>query len=173
MNDGRVTEMGFEHRLSETFMLIATVNSDRENLSAIDPAVVDRFGLSIAVNRLTTAEERGLLTNPKVAIEEEDGERSKLALAALRAFSSQTHVSEEVVDYGLNLLAWIRLQCDGVPSTRAAVALIKVARAWALIDGRQYVTPDDVQALLANVVNHRVAYEPHLVQGAIESVRVL
>ncbi|MFM7264345.1 MAG: AAA family ATPase, partial [Cyanobium sp.] len=79
-------------------------------------------------------------------------------LLELQARCSRQHVAPALLDYVLDLLARSRDGSQrGFPlSPRAGLGLLAVARAWALIEGRDHVLPDDVQAVLAPVCEHRM-----------------
>jgi len=79
-------------------------------------------------------------------------------LAEIQAQIPRVRVSDALVDYVLRLVEATRTQAQfawGL-SPRASLALLAAARAWAFLDGRDYVIPEDVQAVLPSVVSHRL-----------------
>ena len=79
-------------------------------------------------------------------------------LAALQAEARQVRASDALVDYVLRLVDATRSQPQfawGL-SPRASLAILAAARAWALLTGRDYVIPEDVQAVLSSVISHRL-----------------
>jgi MoxR-like ATPase len=79
-------------------------------------------------------------------------------LLALQRQADQQHCSEALLDYVLDFLERSRQgEGDGLPlSPRAGLALVAAARAWSLLEGRDHVIPDDVQAVLEPVCEHRL-----------------
>lgn len=102
--------------------------------------------------------ERALLegmAEPPAAI---DSRLGPADLLALQRQAEQQHCSPALLDEVLDLLERSRIpQGDGLPlSPRAGLALLAAARAWSLLEGRDHVRPDDVQAVLEPVCEHRL-----------------
>ena len=121
---------------------------------------LDRFLMRIRLGYPERSMERELLRGEdrrtvlaRLAAAAEPG-----ALLRLRHEVSRVHVSEALLDYVQALVAWSRERAGfgaGL-SPRAAIALLRSARAWALLDGRKSVIPEDVQAVTPAVVGHRL-----------------
>jgi MoxR-like ATPase len=77
---------------------------------------------------------------------------------ALQQQASQVHVSDALLDYVQNLVEATRRHPDIAEglSPRAALAWLKAARAWALLEGRAHALPEDVQAVATSVIAHRL-----------------
>ena len=80
-------------------------------------------------------------------------------LVELQQRTQQIHTSSALLDYVQALVNHTRRSADYVNglSPRAALALLRASRAWALMDGRGHVVPEDLQAILPGVVGHRLA----------------
>jgi MoxR-like ATPase len=96
-------------------------------------------------------------------------------LAALQRQVQEVHVSEPLLAYVQDLIAATRSGrwfLQGL-SPRAGIALVRAAKAQALISGRDYVAPDDVQAILPQTIAHRLVPVGDAGRGAIEQVRAM
>lgn len=80
------------------------------------------------------------------------------SLLALQAQVQRIHLSDPLLDYVQDLIAYTRQSGAFVTglSPRAGLALIRAASAWAMVDGRTHALPDDIQAVLPAVIEHRL-----------------
>ena len=161
MEERQVTTDGQTRELPELFFVIATQNpSSQIGTFPLPESQLDRFLLRIELGYPDHAAERALL--------EGGGRRDQLpTLAAcfapdqlipLQRQAAAVHVSPALLDYVQALVEATRASAQFVHglSPRAALALLAVARAWAFIDGRAMVLPEDVQAVLPGVAGHRL-----------------
>ena len=157
MSAGRVSVDGVSHALPEPFFVIATQNSlDQVGTSPLPEAQLDRFLMRLSLGFPDRASERALLcagfgpsfdsSLPRLAPE---------ALQQLQRRCSTQHCSELLIDYVLDLVEVSRQRHPGL-SPRASQGLLAAARAWSLLNGRDHVVIDDVQAVLPAVVEHRL-----------------
>ena len=157
MAAGRVSVDGVSHALPEPFFVIATQNSlDQVGTSPLPEAQLDRFLMRLSLGFPDRASERALLcagfdpsfdtSLPRLAPE---------ALQQLQHRCSTQHCSELLIDYVLDLVEVSRQRHPGL-SPRASQGLLAAARAWSLLNGRDHVVIDDVQAVLPAVVEHRL-----------------
>ena len=157
MAAGRVSVDGVSHGLPEPFFVIATQNSlDQVGTSPLPEAQLDRFLMRLSLGFPDRASERALLcagfgpsfdsSLPRLAPE---------ALQQLQRRCSTQHCSELLIDYVLDLVEVSRQRHPGL-SPRASQGLLAAARAWSLLNGRDHVVIDDVQAVLPAVVEHRL-----------------
>lgn len=161
MAEGQVTVDGVSHPLTRPFWVIATQNPQYQSGTyPLPESQLDRFMMRLQLGYPERDAELQLLRGADV------GQR----LAALRPrlnaekvlvlqkMASAVAVSEGLLDYVQRLLQASRhhpaIVCGLSP--RAGVALLSAARTWALLAGRRYVTPDDVQAVLPAVAGHRL-----------------
>ena len=157
MAAGRVSVDGVSHGLPEPFFVIATQNSlDQVGTSPLPEAQLDRFLMRLSLGFPDRASERALLCagfDPTF-----DSSLPRLApdtLQKLQHRCSTQHCSELLIDYVLDLVEVSRQRHSGL-SPRASQGLLAAARAWSLLDGRDHVVIDDVQAVLPAVVEHRL-----------------
>ena len=178
MAEQQVTLDGSTHRLPDPFFVIATQNPvDLSGTFPLPDSQLDRFLLRFSLGYPNAESERALLTGtdrreliaqamPVLA----DGD-----VQALRRAAEQVHASEALVSYVQALLARSRQQ-PGVRvglSPRAGLALLRAARAYALLLGREHVLPEDVQALFIAVAGHRLSCEAEAGSGAALAKAVL
>ena len=157
MAAGRVSVDGVSHALPDPFFVIATQNSlDQVGTSPLPEAQLDRFLMRLSLGFPDRASERALLCagfDPTF-----DSSLPLLAPEALQHLQhrcSAQHCSELLIDYVLDLVEVSRQRHPGL-SPRASQGLLAAARAWSLLDGRDHVVIDDVQAVLPAVVEHRL-----------------
>ncbi|HNI61282.1 MAG TPA: magnesium chelatase, partial [Pseudomonadota bacterium] len=100
---------------------------------------------------------------------------SPQAIVELQAMSARVHLDDEVLEYVLDLIHFTRKHRRVAigASPRASLALLHAARARALLLGRDYVLPDDVKALAAPVISHRLALIPEAEMEAVSPVSVV
>ena len=178
MAEQQVTLDGTTHPLPDPFFVIATQNPvDLSGTFPLPDSQLDRFLLRFSLGYPNAESERALLTGtdrreliaqamPVLA----DGD-----VQALRRAAEQVHASEALVGYVQALLARSRQQ-PGVRvglSPRAGLALLRAARAYALLLGRAHVLPEDVQALFIAVAGHRLVGEAEAGSGAALAKAVL
>ena len=157
MAAGRVSVDGVSHGLPEPFFVIATQNRlDQVGTSPLPEAQLDRFLMRLSLGFPDRASERALLCagfDPSF-----DSSLPRLAPEALQQLQrrcSTQHCSELLIDYVLDLVEVSRQRHPGL-SPRASQGLLAAARAWSLLNGRDHVVIDDVQAVLPAVVEHRL-----------------
>ncbi len=161
MEERQVSVDGITHPLPEPFFVVATQNPQEQlGTYALPESQLDRFLMRIELGYPDPRHERALLAQ---ADRRELLARSQPALDAPQLLAVQraaaaVHVAEPVIDYVQRLAAATRARADlrlGL-SPRAAQGLVRAARAWALIAGRDAVLPDDVQAVWPAVALHRL-----------------
>jgi MoxR-like ATPase len=161
MEEGQVTVDGTTYALQEPFMVIATQNPvEMEGTYPLPEAQRDRFTARIALGYPPPAAEREMLdthgsTSPleQLTPVARASDVQELVVAVRRV-----HVSDQVKDYIINLANATRTSPElrlGA-SPRASLHLLRASRAWAALDGRDYVIPDDVQRLARPVLAHRL-----------------
>jgi MoxR-like ATPase len=181
MEEYQVTIEGSTHRLPQPFFVIATQNPDHQvGTFPLPESQLDRFLMRLqlgypdprAERQLLEGEDRrSLLQRLPSVLQPEDVISVQQRVAAIT-------VSPLLLDYLQALLAATRRSAElrsGL-SPRAGLGVLRAARAWALLEHRDYVLPEDIQAVLVPVIGHRlqaVSEHPHSVlQQLIESVPV-
>ncbi len=161
MEERQVTTDGATLKLPEPFFVIATQNPHHQiGTFPLPESQLDRFLMRIEMGYPDRAAERQLLGGrERRAMVDEI--RPVLTLAELKdaqALVEQVHASGALLDYVQDLLAATRHSARYVHglSPRAGLALLRGARAWALLDGRAMVVPEDVQTVAPYVLGHRL-----------------
>jgi MoxR-like ATPase len=165
MAERQVTVDGVTRRLPEPFLLLATENPiEHEGTFPLPEAQLDRFFLRTAIGYPGAEDER------RIVREQRGGHplkylRPVVTIAEVRAFQAaieDVYVDELVETWLIDLVRGTR-ELDDVAigaSVRGSLALERAARSWALLDGRDFVSPDDVEELFLPVVGHRVIFAP-------------
>jgi MoxR-like ATPase len=178
MEEQQVTVEGQTRALPRPFFVIATQNpSDQLGTYPLPESQLDRFTMCITLGYPDRASERALLSGEdrRQAIERLSAVMSTDDLLEAQRAVQQVHVSDALLDYLQALIAETRSGrwfVDGL-SPRAGLAVLRAARAHALLDQRTYVAPDDVQAILPQTIAHRLRPVAGAGRGAREQVRAM
>jgi len=166
------------HALPSPFFVAATQNpAEHLGTHPLPESQLDRFLMRISLGYPDRASERSLLAG--------DDRRAQVAalpalldahsLHALQAQVQQVHAADALLDYLQDLIAATRSGrwfLQGL-SPRAGIAVLRAARAQALLSGRDYVAPDDVRAILPQTIAHRLVPVGDAGRGAVEQVRAM
>jgi MoxR-like ATPase len=165
MQERQVSAEGQTRPLPDPFLVLATQNPiELEGTFALPEAQLDRFLLRIAMGYPDEDAERRIARRHQAADEPLDGVPTVIPpeeALDLRSIARTVHVSEDVERYAVALVRATREHGDvrlGA-SPRSSVALYRVAQAWALLDGRSFVLPDDVRSVAQAVLGHRILLE--------------
>lgn len=161
MEERQVTIEGQTHQLPSPFFVIATQNPTFQiGTFPLPESQLDRFLMRIELGYPDQQAERALLASQdrRELVPALQAVISSSQLTELQSTVESIHVSDAVLDYVQNIIAISRQSGDFVTglSPRAGLALIRSAKAWALMQGREHVLPDDIQAILPSVVSHRL-----------------
>ncbi|GAB1266325.1 AAA family ATPase [Aurantivibrio infirmus] len=162
MEERQVTIEGETRILPTPFFVIATQNPNTQSGTfPLPESQLDRFLMRIELGYPDVSAERALLegSNPRKVLESMTACTSLEEFSKLQIEAEQVAASASVLDYLQRLVKFTRSSPEfafGL-SPRGALALLSTAKAWALIDGRRHVIPEDVQAVTPAVVGHRVA----------------
>lgn len=161
MDEGAVTIDGQRHPLPDPFFVVATQNPlEQHGTYPLPEGQLDRFAVCLRLGDLSLDAERLVvreqLVRPTVddlmPVVEAD------ALRAIRDSVRSTYVADPVLEHALALVRWTRqdprLRLGA--SSRAAITLVRCGQARALLQGRDYVVPDDTKALAPSVLGHRL-----------------
>jgi MoxR-like ATPase len=183
MEEKQVSVDGKSHKLPSPFFVIATQNPlHQSGTFPLPESQLDRFLMRITLGFPPLEAERKMLTQQ---YEQEKTKVNKIideqTLNQIQQSVDEVTAKEQVVDYILRLVTLTRVSDDfPIPlSPRATMAILKAAKAWAIIDNRNYVTHEDVQTILPSVVEHRLRPETRYrdvnqySQLLIEAVNVL
>jgi len=161
MEERQVTAEGQTRPLPEPFFVIATQNPTHQvGTFPLPESQLDRFLLKIELGYPDPAAERELLAGAdrRRMLAELAPRITPPQLVGMQERASRIHASAALVDYVQALAAHTRTspRWQAGLSPRACLALLAVARAWALLDGRDHVLPEDVQAVLPGIIGHRL-----------------
>ena len=168
MAERQVSVDGITHHLPDPFIVLATDNPiEYEGTYPLPEAQLDRFTIRLELRYLTERDEAAMLrrrldrgsAEPAVAQVVDAGE-----LLAMRESVEQVTVHDDVLQYVVSLAAASRQhpQVAVGASPRAELDLVQLARARALLLGRDYVIPEDVKALAVPAMAHRISLRPEM-----------
>jgi MoxR-like ATPase len=183
MNERAVTIDGKDYPLGEEFMVVATQNPiEQQGTYPLPEAQLDRFLFKIMIDHPSRDEEREIVRR--------HGQRSAMprledfglaavadsaVLAQMRDTVTRVRLSEALIDYIVDVIRGTRehssLEVGG--STRAANMLAAGSRAYAVLQGRDFVIPDDVKLLALPVLRHRLTMSPSAEIEGLTSDRIL
>jgi MoxR-like ATPase len=178
MEEHQVTIEGQTHALPRPFFVIATQNpTDQLGTYPLPESQLDRFLMCLTLGYPDHRSERALLSgsDKRDAIKHLGAVMSPEELALAQELVLRVHVSEALLDYLQALIAATRSGLwfvDGL-SPRAGMAVLRAAKARALLDGRDYVAPDDLQSIFPQCVAHRLVPIAGAGRGAREQVRAM
>lgn len=162
MEERQITMDGTTYALPKPFFVIATQNPITQmGTYPLPESQLDRFLMRISLGYPDPAVERKLLKgfNPRADMESLTPVTNGEGLAALQQEVNKVFVSDALLDYVQRILAFTRQsnQFTFGLSPRAGMALVQSAQAYAMVNGREHVIPEDVQAILPSVAEHRLA----------------
>ncbi len=162
MEEGHVTVDGVTHPVPAPFVVIATQNPvEMAGTYPLTEGVTDRFMAAISLGRATGEEEVEILTGRRGRTRLSDVLRvaTTTELAACRAEVQRVHLADAVAAYAVGILQATRThpRVRLGASTRGGVAMIALARAFAVMDDREFVAPHDVARAATNALAHRLA----------------
>ena len=178
MEEKQVTVEGETRALPSPFFVIATQNPhDQLGTYALPESQLDRFLMRISLGYPDRAAERELLNghDRRDIVEALRGLLSAPELQQLQRDVLAVHAADPLLNYVQDLIAATRSGqwfLQGL-SPRAGIAIVRAAKAQALLSQRNYVAPDDVQAILPQTIAHRLIPVGDAGRGAIEQVRAM
>jgi MoxR-like ATPase len=161
MEEHQVTAEGETRKLPAPFFVIATQNpSEQVGTFPLPESQLDRFMMRIELGYPDREAERALLsgTDRRDLLATLDPCMTPAELVELQAGVQKIHIAPALLDYVQAIVEHTRRSPDYVAglSPRAALALVHCSRAWALLEGRDKVIPEDVQAIVPGVATHRL-----------------
>jgi len=172
MQEGQVTIEGTAHPLEPPFMVLATQNPiEQEGTYALPEAQLDRFLLKIRIDYPALEDEHALVrqvtTNQvgdRLNVENVGTLLKPSAVLALQRYLAGLTVDPRVSDYAVRIAratrTWPGIAAGASP--RGGISLVRAARGQAVINGRDFVTPDDVKAVALPALRHRVTLAPEV-----------
>jgi MoxR-like ATPase len=165
MEEGQVTVDGATRPLPRPFMIIATQNPvEYEGTFPLPEAQLDRFAVRVRIGYPPPRDEAAMILDlaaqdPVDLVRTVAGEREILAA---RSAAERVHADPALAEYVVGLAAATRAdpRAQLGASPRAGLALLRAAKALALLEGRGFVLPDDVKGLAGSVLSHRLILTP-------------
>ncbi|HEX3765961.1 MAG TPA: MoxR family ATPase [Kofleriaceae bacterium] len=170
MQERSVTVDGMHHELGDGFMVIATQNPiEQEGTYLLPEAQLDRFLFKVVIGYPSRDEERDVVrrhghrtTMPRLAEFQLQPVADLGLLIAMREVVQQIRASDAILDYIVDLVRATRERPSIAfgASPRAATMLTTASRAYAALQGRDYVLPDDIKLLAVPALRHRIVLAP-------------
>ncbi|WP_018607057.1 AAA family ATPase [Uliginosibacterium gangwonense] len=170
MQEAQVTIEGKTMPLPPPFLVLATQNPiEQEGTYALPEAQLDRFLLKVLIDYPSLTEERALVaasctgrTGDRLEVESVRQIATPEQLVAMQQIAAGLRVDDAVLDYAVRIVRstreWPGIAIGAGP--RGAIALVRAARAIALLAGRDFVTPDDVKHIALPALRHRISLVP-------------
>jgi MoxR-like ATPase len=173
MQEKQVTIEGVRHVLSKPFMVLATQNPiEHEGTYPLPEAQIDRFLFKLNVDYPTDSEEVEMLKRRAEANEDKvKPVASPTILTKMQNVVQNVYVSPEIMEYIRDIVIRSRRNPQVLlgGSPRASIVLMEGAKARAVLNGRDYVIPDDVKGIVQQSLNHRLILRP---EAELEGVSV-
>jgi len=172
MQEGQVTIEGVPQILDAPFMVLATQNPiEQEGTYALPEAQLDRFLLKVRIDYPSVEEETGMVrrvtsgqVGDKLNVEAVQALVKPETVVAMQAVCAAVRLDDQVLDYAVRIAratrSWTGVAAGAGP--RGGIALARIARAAALMAGRDFVTPEDVKRMAVPALRHRITPAPEL-----------
>jgi len=184
MEERQVTIEGETHRLSAPFFAIATQNPiELEGTYPLPEAQMDRFLLKLSMGYVDTLEEESMIIKRRISWRKDDPTdmiepvTDQKAFVELQQFIEQyMYVDDQIIDYISEIVRLTRSHpiIEVGASPRGGLSLMKVARAYAAMLGRDFVTPDDVKMFIVDALGHRMIMKmEYAIEGTFSPEAIL
>ena len=177
MEEQQVTIDGKTYKMQAPFLVIATQNPvEQEGTYKLPEAQLDRFLFKIRLEYPNTTEEIQILKKFRNDFKQTQTSRVQAVvsaedIAACKEIIEQVHIKDELIEYIAKIVNYTRNNGDLFlgASPRASLAIMNTAKTHAAVNGRDFVTPDDIRAMCFPVLNHRIILNPDKeMEGIIE-----
>ena len=182
MQEGQITIEGESFKTGEPFMVLATQNPvEQEGTYPLPEAELDRFMLKVMIDYPSESDEQVMLRHVSGQAQGGFGLEDIRTLLkpshvlSLQKVAEQITVDDQILHYVVKLVRTTR-EWNGIArgaGPRACIALLAAARAYALIKGNTFVTPDDVKTMYLPSLRHRILLSPELAIEGVDADRVL
>lgn len=178
MEEGQVTVDGQTYALPQPFFVIATQNPTGASGTQLLPdSQMDRFTIRLSIGYPAPEDERELVLNRQKGnpLDQVRQVVTRQELLALQDQADSVYIKPEVVDYMVALVSATRsdpMILRGA-SPRATLSMASMAKAVAMLKGRDYVTPEDVQTVFVDTVSHRLLLAPEAEARDVSEARLL
>ncbi len=183
MQEQQVTLEGRAMQVKKPYMVLATQNPiEQEGTYPLPEAQLDRFLFKILINYPNDTEELQLVqhitdhkSGDKLDVSNVTSCITAETVMLLQQQAASLEIDQEVVQYAINIVRatrkWPGISLGAGP--RGGIALIRAARAYAVVDGRDFITPDDVKRVTLPAMRHRIVLSPEMELEGIHIDRVL
>lgn len=165
MQERQVTVEGDRFELPDPFIVLATQNPiDLEGTYPLPEAQIDRFAIRVQVKYPQLRDEVQMLKSHGVVTPNPMTVVSAADLLQLQSIAARVFVEDDLFEYTARLAAYTRTHAKIIlgASPRASLSLLRAAKSRAVLEGRPFVVPDDLRALAAPVLAHRLIVIPEL-----------
>jgi len=165
MQEHQATIEGDRFALPEPFLVLATQNPiDLEGTYPLPEAQIDRFLVCVQMGYPSSREEVAMLRAHGVDAPQARTVLGAEEVVALQGLAARIHVEEDLMEYAVQLAGFTRKHPRVTlgASPRASLGLLRAAKAYALMSGRSFTTPEDVRATAVSVLAHRLVLVPEL-----------
>lgn len=178
MGERQATVEGRRYDLDGMFFVIATQNPvEFRGTYPLPEAQMDRFAMQCTLGYVSAAEEASILADQMEShpVDSLDAVADREELLAVMAAARRVRVSDELRHYMVSLVSATRgrPEIQLAASPRASLALMKVSQAVALFEGAEFVTPEMIQSVAADVIAHRLVLEPEARFSGITARRLV
>ena len=178
MEEGQVTVDGQTYALPQPFVVIATQNPTGASGTQLLPdSQMDRFAIRLSIGYPAPQDERDMVLNRQSGnpLDQVRQVVTRKDLIALQDQADQVYIKPDVVDYMVALISATRsdpMILRGA-SPRATLSMASMAKAMAMLKGRDYVTPEDVQTVFIDTISHRLLLAPEAEARDIGAAKLL
>ena len=178
MEENQVTVDGKTYRLPQPFVVIATQNPTGASGTQLLPdSQMDRFSIRLSIGYPAPQDEREMVLNRQKGnpLDQVQQVMTRQELIGLQEQVELVYIKPEMVDYAVALITATRkhpMILRGA-SPRATLSMTAMAKAVAFLNGRDYVVPEDVQAVFAQVIEHRLLLVPEAEAKGISANKLL
>lgn len=161
MEEHQVTVDGVTRKLPEPFFVIATQNPyEHHGTFPLPESQLDRIAVSISLGYPDSVTEANVIKMQlqKHPVDEIEAVANPEDILKVQEIVSKVIVRPEIIDYAVSIVRKTR-EASGVivgASPRAGIIMVSLSRSWALLEGRDFVTPDDIKAVATYVLRHRI-----------------
>ena len=181
MEEQQITVDGITYALASPFIVLATQNPiEQEGTYRLPEAQLDRFLFRIRIDYPDLEQEIAILGRFRDDFNKKFMESLKVILnpdriAHIRGLVEQVHIKDELLGYIARIVHQTRNDSDLFlgASPRASLAILRASKAYAAINGRSFVIPDDIRHVAIPVLNHRIQLSPEREMEGMDSVHVI
>lgn len=165
MAEKQITVEGISKKLPDPFLVMATQNPvEYDGTFPLPEAQLDRFLIRLSIGYPEFEEEKRIMNIVKIKhpVESVEAVISADEFVSIQQEVKEVHFDEKISEYIVQIVNRSRKHNDlelGV-SPRGSIAMMKMGQAWAFVQGRDYIIPDDIKEIAATVLGHRIIIKP-------------